>query len=83
MVANGCNQKYEIYSEETFSPVIKMLTIKRCIMSIAASVNWKVHQLNVNNIFLHSNLYEEVYMSIPYRLTKRRKSSLLTKKISI
>lgn len=37
---------------------MKVLTL----LSIASARNWHVHQMNVHNAFLHSDLLEEVYM---------------------
>ena len=46
-------------SDEIFAPVVKMTSI-RTVLSIAASMDLEVEQLDVKTAFLHGDLEEEI-----------------------
>nr|GEX39172.1 copia protein [Tanacetum cinerariifolium] len=64
LVANGSTQLEGVDFDETFSPVVKPGTI-RTVLSLACSLHWPVHQLDVKNAFLHGDLSETIYMHQP------------------
>jgi hypothetical protein len=64
LVAKGFKQRYGIDYEDIFSPVVKAATI-RLVLFVPISNGWSMRQLDVQNMFLHGVLEEEVYMKQP------------------
>ena len=64
VVILGNLQIYGLDYFETFSPVIKMITI-RTILALAALLGLEVDQMDVVTAFLNGDLDEIIYMEIP------------------
>ena len=64
LLLRGFHQQYGVDFDETFSPVIKPLTV-RIILFLAVQFNWLLKQLDVRNAFVHGYLREEVYIIQP------------------
>jgi hypothetical protein len=63
-VACGFSQKEGIDYEEPFAPVARYTSI-RTIISLAAKMKWKLHQMDVKTTFLNGVIEEEVYIEQP------------------
>ena len=64
LVARGFTQKYGFDYEETFSPTLRMESL-RMLLSLAIRFGLYVEQMDVPNAYLRGDLDEEVYMEIP------------------
>ena len=56
-VVKDLTQTYGIDYQETFVPVAKLNTI-RALLSLAATLNWSLQQLDVKNAFPNGELEE-------------------------
>jgi len=64
LVVNGKSQQVGVDCSETFSPVVKLVTIST-VLSLTISNDWFIHQLDVKNAFLNGHISETIYMHQP------------------
>jgi hypothetical protein len=64
LVAKGFHQQSDLDYAETYSPVIKPVTVLT-LLSIVVSYGWPIKQIDVSNDFLHGFLNEIVYKAQP------------------
>ena len=68
MVAKGYTQEHGIDYNETYAPVVKH-TALRMVLSLVASLDLDMIQLDIKTAFLYSRLEEEIYMDQPEGFT--------------
>ena len=64
VVVRGHRQRYGVDYTETFAPTIKYKSL-RLSQAIAASIGYNVHQIDITNAFLYSDVKEDVYLQFP------------------
>jgi len=64
LVILGNHQKEGIDYIETFAPIVKTVTV-HTVLVVATTRAWELHQMDVQNTFLHGDLEEVVYMKPP------------------
>ncbi|KAL3699491.1 hypothetical protein R1sor_017513 [Riccia sorocarpa] len=76
LVIWGFTQIHGVDYEETFSPVVRMESL-RTLLAVAAVKNWEIHQMDVTTAFLHGELREDIFMSQPEGYVKHGAEKLV------
>jgi len=63
LIIRGAKQMEGFDYNETSAPVT-MMTNVRCFLLVVVAKGWKFYQMNVDNVFLHGDLGEKVYMML-------------------
>ena len=78
LVAKGYTQQYGSDYYDTFSPMAKIASV-RLLLSMGAMRSWPLFQLDIKNVFLLSDLADEIYMEQPPDFVAHEESGLVCK----
>ncbi len=60
----GFSQLYSINYNETFAPVVHLENL-HLLLALATALDLEIHQMDVDSVFLHAHLIEEIYVTQP------------------
>ena len=78
LVAQGYTQKFGTDYDETFSPVVRMESL-RALLALSVQFGLQLHQVDVTTAFLNGELEEEVYMQQPKGFSREGEEHLVCK----
>lgn len=70
-MARGFSQQEGIDYEETFAPTTKYAMI-HSLVSLATSMGWNIHQMDIKIAFLNGTIDEEVYIVQPFEVKDKK-----------
>ncbi|KAF2361468.1 Integrase catalytic core [Trinorchestia longiramus] len=78
LVAQGYAEKFGVDYHETFSPVVRVESV-RAVLAFAAKHNLQLHHMDVATAFLNGELSEEIYLTQPEGFVSGGKENLVCK----